>query len=920
MSTTNTDSNYKYEFIGRDEEINTFKDVLKTNQPRKALYIEADGGIGKTKLLNKFIEIGWKEGFNADPTSNQNILIDFYNLSNRTLSGLMRSIANKIGSHHFPNYFDKDRYLSNLQTLEEDGKKENVTDLEAEMQSVFLNELNTIDSSAMAHKALFFDTFEKVSKNEAGRWFIRRFVPIANRIGFVIVFAGRKSISISKELAITKSLKNFSRDEFRRYMETHHTKYDEMSKDKDFYLLTNGGNPLLVELMEFTKWPNINEENPEKDLEGQLVRDFINVVESEPYNKLMLEMAYLKHGYTERIFNHRLGKYKGIKDWEDVKKQIKYPFVKSYDSDNVFVLHDKFQDMIEAPDRRRGALIDTVNDLYEDVVKNLYETMIAEEGDDNAKSLLRAEQLSYILNYDTPDWELAKEKILQYHKQKSYNLNSFLVSEISATDFNNCPDELKDELLSAFGDMAEKLHKYEEARSFWQALLDFSKSHNNYKRYVDASIRLYINTWRDDPKQSFKILNEALPISQEHAPDLLPRIYNALGHNLNRLQLYKKAIGYFKKAMDLVPSNNLALKAIILNNLGNSYMENGDMTEAKDCIIYSIGFRQEIIDSANGQETLRIESARIGIGLSHELLGKLARYSGDLDEADGEYTQAVSILENTSNYSVRVTTLLERSETYRRIARSKFEKKQFDVVNAYDEKAEKDIQEAYDLCLRYGLLNLLDTISRRRGRLLHDRGYRSVDTEKKLEYFALALKEFEDALRIARDTGDAQEELENLREIAFLADDHADAIVKYETDSAKIKEEYVKLESYIRQFRETLQKRSKEDRGLYNQNVFEALLTLEMAAFMYARQELDEALTLYLEAFVKLAKSPGYGVSNYLTYLPHLRRNLQNLKNPTLQRAWCDKIMITWKKHKLDKIRYEMVSLINVHLLSIGKT
>jgi tetratricopeptide (TPR) repeat protein len=665
-----------------------------------------------------------------------------------------------------------------------------------------------------------------------------------------------------------------------------------------------------------------------------LVQKFINNEDENSFLKVILEMSYLKRRYTRQIFEHRRGQYTNIRDWIHLKGELaNYPFVKYYSSSDSFVLHDEFQRMIE--EHGRGIFIDKAVELRDDIVKGLYEKFINDAHDDDIKSLLRVEQLAYILNiggvndqhqvapgYQLVDYELAKKKLLEYYQLRSYILDGFLVSEVSTETIVGFPEDDRDELLSLFGQMAQRIYRYEDAQIYWGSVAKYAESIKDYERQVEALISLHSNAWRSNPAQAFEILDQAFEVCEKHVEKLLPRVLNAIGFNYARFQRFEEAIKEYQKALaEVNEGEHRHLKATILNNLGSAYLQIGKMAKAKAHTDAGRRLRQTILEEMIAKkDSSGIETAENRLGYSFVILGTLARYSDDLTSADDEYSYAISIFEKYNDQFARANALLCRGETHRRIARLNFENDQIESVEENEDLAEIDIRAGFDICQQYGLINLLDTAYRRKGRLLHDQGYRAAEVDIKLEYYDKALVEFENALEIAVQTGDVREELENLREIAFLADDHADVVINTENDDkSKIQEEFEQLNAYIARFENSLKKHEKDVYRLYNYDAFQALLILEKAAFAYAREQRDDALNLYIRAFVTLAKSPGYGVANYLIYLPHLFKNIRNLKNPVLEKIWCGKIKDVWEKEKLDNVREEMMANIEVHLLAIGE-
>lgn len=942
MVTDNTFFSYEYKFIGRKSELAIFNELVKKDGGKTALYIEAEGGIGKTKLINEFVAAGRELGCDVGPYENQGQnLIDFFTPENRTIYGVRESIAQRVGDKYFAKYFKKAQELNNLSSLESKNKEGRMAALDLELRALFFDELEYAVSQKKTPVILFFDTFEKVSNNEAGKWFILDFVPFANKLGIQVIFAGRKENFSPPQSVARHELKGFDKtQEYAEYFKERAStllknSMPSLSETQEALYNLSSGKPLLVEIMQFLGWGDFSkemqelaqDENTKHVFETQLVSKFVNNENDDPFFKLILEMAYLKHRYNRQIFEHRQKHFPGIKDWAHASERLKsFPFVKHYSKSDSFVLHEEFQRMIEM--HGRGVFREAATELYEDIVKKLYDNMISQAQSDDLKYLLQVEQLSYILNVNgnhdqiAPDYALAKEKISQYNDVRSHTLGGYMISEISYDALKNFqPAESLSDVLRIFGTIAQRVYRYEEAQIYWNGLVEYYKKTADHEKQVEALLSVFNNAWRSNPYYSFEVLKEAHAICEVHARSLLPRVLNSMGFNYARFHNFDEAINNYLKALSVIHDEKQNyLKGIILNNLGVAYLEAGKMPQAKAHLDASKRIRLKMLEEAiENNNPQGVEAAEIWIGYSFVNLGKSARYSDHLDEAERNYSEAIGIFDKFKNYSAKANTLLERGETLRRMAKKNYENNSNDFarIRELENKAETDIQISTDLIQKYGLTTLLDTAYRRKGRILHDKGIRARSVNEKLKCYDEAQYELEKGLEFAKRTKDVREELEYLRELAFLADDRVSALKDNQDQESMSQKEMQRLDYYITLFEEGLRRHKNDTYRLYNYEVFESLLALEKAAFSYEKGEMEQSLELYLIAFVGLAKSPGYGVSNYLMYIPHLARNIERIKDTDLRKAWCGRIIQVWKEEKLDQTREELMAKIEVILLGV---
>lgn len=87
-------------FIGRQAEMEFFSQVLGGDRPEWILHLQADGGAGKTRLLQKFRD----HVVSQAPSFITTELIDFYNTEFQTEIGLLEEIAHQLGGKHFETF------------------------------------------------------------------------------------------------------------------------------------------------------------------------------------------------------------------------------------------------------------------------------------------------------------------------------------------------------------------------------------------------------------------------------------------------------------------------------------------------------------------------------------------------------------------------------------------------------------------------------------------------------------------------------------------------------------------------------------------------------------------------------------------------------------------------------------------------
>ena len=82
--------------LGREEDLNFFSSIIQTSEISQFLYYKAEGGFGKTRLLQEFIQVVNKCGPNYRSTG----IIDLYHTDTHSTSDVENLIVDSIGSRH----------------------------------------------------------------------------------------------------------------------------------------------------------------------------------------------------------------------------------------------------------------------------------------------------------------------------------------------------------------------------------------------------------------------------------------------------------------------------------------------------------------------------------------------------------------------------------------------------------------------------------------------------------------------------------------------------------------------------------------------------------------------------------------------------------------------------------------------------
>ncbi|MDM8528283.1 hypothetical protein QUF58_08715 [Anaerolineales bacterium HSG24] len=207
-------------FVGREKYIQTFREILSAPVGNPyILNLRGSGGMGKTKILERIVEICEKEEL---PNTG---IIDFYNYElNSQISALelhiINKLANKRESMSFFNYqkmrqeFHNKRDAIRRQKL----KEQFILDLTQWSQ----RKAGLIGSK---RGVFIFDTFENIKNNIVGQRVINDWLPILN--SSIVILSGRQKegeLEFPTDIAnavIDKVVETFTEDEAKKYLSSH---------------------------------------------------------------------------------------------------------------------------------------------------------------------------------------------------------------------------------------------------------------------------------------------------------------------------------------------------------------------------------------------------------------------------------------------------------------------------------------------------------------------------------------------------------------------------------------------------------------------------------------------------------------------------------------------------------------------------
>ncbi|MCI5148149.1 MAG: hypothetical protein D3916_01875 [Candidatus Electrothrix sp. MAN1_4] len=207
----------KFDFVGRKKELAYFEDnfLFYSDSFILNLHTNGDGGFGKTKLLQKMLELC--RSTHLDKVISSDELIDFYYTEARSKAGIIEQIINKLGIDHFSNVI---RQLEKYRRTKDSSERQYLLD-----DAVTALRKDYAVFAALSERAgkiiiLFFDTYEviqfigkeenTVERSDFSEWLEKELFPALQADNTRLVIAGRYPlINAAKGSVVTTELSLF---------------------------------------------------------------------------------------------------------------------------------------------------------------------------------------------------------------------------------------------------------------------------------------------------------------------------------------------------------------------------------------------------------------------------------------------------------------------------------------------------------------------------------------------------------------------------------------------------------------------------------------------------------------------------------------------------------------------------------------
>lgn len=821
----------KVAFIGREKELKDVQERINTLKQNSIIFLEADGGIGKTRMLQ---EIQLKYSDNQQQVIVSDI-VDYDEYRYFTVGTMRNAIISKIGKEHFTKYhaFEKEHPSKKGHLNELFTKEFNDYEYSSKKKFVLL-----IDTAEKTQNAIFWDGFREMlqdlhnivviiagrSKDHKGEPFSRKAVFFENKI--------------EKYMLHDIVLKSFSEEEANDYFEKKRIqeKIANISESlRNCAVLLANGNPIILDLA--IEWILQGyKEKPDQFFFDELQVDDCDVLAiyaperlQQKYEKLVIYFEKNDNAITEMIhallyiprlksdmLPYLFGDTISREDFEELKG---YVFIKDA-GQGYITLHDEMARLLNEYLRpkidqggiRKQEYAKKVLPFYEaeilhleDLLKNPTDTIF------KLKKRLYYNQVQRIYNLfivGDVDRAMRGSTTLLQEAQKSgqYSLAQYLFRIIDIDDITN---KLSLRQLAEFKTQQAKIlstiGKPQEAKIL---LLEFEKEH--------------------DPALS--------NFDRANLRNMLAGIYDKLGELSEAIAAQTFAYEIFTKSEQKIPSgrhlgtlyrqmgkHNFALKYLneiltLTKNLSDD--EKKSMYQAHICYQFANVYRvkgESVLALRYAKEALKIwsdQESSNNIAKAHIMIGNIYREKDRYVTAEKEYQKADDILEDDTN-EVYLELLINR-------ARSKSFQEKWKESNEDIQEADKRARKDNNPSALIKVLALLSSLYQEQG---------------KMEKARKTLEEYE---ALSQKYGNVYFQAEVL--VSFVELDYHE---KVDDLKAKIFARAEELEAY---------------RAEYDFPKLFGKMKLYQAKVLFDNGEYSEARDYYQEGFKELSRYEGYAI------------------------------------------------------------
>lgn len=758
-------------FIGREKEISLFRKVLSCEVEEWILYLKGMGGVGKTRLLQRFGEIALTQIPGDVLITNQ--LVDFYWTTNQHELGIMKTISEQLHPslfHEFLNALHKYEELAQIGAINPDV----VDEKEAQARNLFFETYSRLNTKRVL---LFFDTAETGGSQVHN--FLQETLLRLKQLhkGTIVVVAGRPNpnLSLPENQTIIKEIKGFGEAEVSQYFQKHNINLDATTIQRITDLAD--GHPILVALtLDWIQYGYSVEElvSCAKDDFKKLMVRRVQELRSD-VDQVILAMAHFHRRFNENFLAHILQRSQE-ESQQLIKDASSFSFIKYRPSQSgepgSCLLHDEMREMLNQfvwpnldPFRTyRQGWNRGITDYYLELIEETERGHYYLEG----KSL-KLERLFYLTDLD---------------RERAFDYAELLFGEARSQQDTAWMKAINYELEN----VRSKLDSPAPREILWGAIV--SHFEGNYQSAVDSLMRLVDNeqvnpllgsTIRSQIIESLTYasdLQEAIDLGRTwktwFQTQLTKHVSNQSHHQHIRFELGKlvNTIGLAYRYRSEFPKTISCYEEALehFTEAGNSSQNRIEIANTKNNLAYiyhKLGRDDEALSHGEGALRVRKKLGSPGpIGFSYNVLAMIYVDQLRQQEAVSYFDKALDAFHEAESNRGRGLVYIGYGRALRQLGRHKerYGLEEIDPDREEYQRAEQMLSEAVSIFRRLGDESNLSEALNEMGTLLRQ--------QEKWEDAIACLQE---SRQLSEETGNIYRQVDNLVDLAIVYDYQGEA-------------------------------------------------------------------------------------------------------------------------------------------------
>lgn len=750
-------------FVGREKEIAEFEQVLNSPEASQwILNVHGPGGIGKTQLLNKFVEIVEHRRAKGVSLLVTKEFIDLYWTENRRTLGMLKNIADQLVPELFTDfYYELEKYnaLLSRQVLSDQPL---LLEQEKRARSTFFEIYKSLPVQRII---LIFDTTELAAETAFDLWQSFSFLIENSDHKTLLVLAGRRKLDIfTEEDCKWLPVIGLSVNQVKSYFDS--TGIDLSLGIVEKVAELSQGRPIMIALtvdwLRFGRLPdNLMNYTPE-----QFERAMIERIQQLqfPEDQIILAMAHFYRRFDEQLLSYVLEnilRRSSADVMQQTESLAKYSFIKyrppSGGKSSICTLHDEMRDLVVKYVWKTLDPREEERREWSSVILTFYADKIDHEQDQSECQDLSLERLFYWCAVDI-------HQAFNYSRQLAED--ALYRFDFRYIDAINIELEHQENLLSS-GEKKELalrravvLHqegKTEDAKQIINSLsgnlprepvlllawlIEFHADSGNPRKAIEINIEYGLE------QELKKNIDRVLGEEQKPFKRALGTLYNNLGYAASHQGHMNAAVEYYEKALDhfLKTGEAYAQIARTRNNLGFVLHRLGRAEEALSHCETAFKLRQCLPNSFE-------------VGLSYNVIGQIYADLLRVDEAINYFEKAIQAFELADSDRGKALVYTAYGCLLRQLGwyREDFAKEPFNPNRKEYQKACTMLDDAIEIFRKLLDLSHLCEALNEKGSLLRQ--------QKKWEE---ALASYEESKVVAEKIENSYRETDNLQDMGIL--------------------------------------------------------------------------------------------------------------------------------------------------------